>query len=176
MILRRLAAFAFAVLLLLAAAVAPGAGARGKLPPKIHSGRYASGDTYIDVNLKARTASYHFRVLCTDPYASQYASSGPRPKRARLTGIRVGARVDTGGEYGGNSESGFPGEELTYWGLHGHFVSPTEFRGRVGVETGTFPVPPYPEPPFSRPECLSKVRISLRLEPEAAGPPYARKR
>lgn len=159
------ASTAVALLLIGAAVAVPGAGARGRLPPKIHSGRYASGETYLDVDLQARTATYRFRVLCSDPYASQYASSGPRPRRVHLTSIRVGARVDVLGEYNGDSESGFSGEELTYWGLHGRFVSPTEFRGRVGVETGTFPTPPYPEPPFSRPQCLSKVGISLRLEP-----------
>lgn len=137
--------------------------------PRIRSGHYASADGQVtlDVDVKARRALLHFKLLCRDPFGNQYVTPGPRPRVVHLSGNRVGATLVGNGEYSGPSESGFPGEQLTYWGMHAHFTGPTSVGGRVGFETGTFPTPPAgaTPPPLARPQCLGKAGVSLQREP-----------
>lgn len=161
-----------AVTLLSIAGLAPLAVAghpAGEHGPRIKSGHYdgADGQVTLDVDVKARKALLHFKLLCRDPFGNQYVTPGPRPRVVHLSGNRVGATLVGNGEYSGPSESGFPGEQLTFWGMHAHFTGPTSVGGRIGFETGTFPAPPAGStpPPLARPECLGKARFSLRRQP-----------
>jgi hypothetical protein len=137
--------------------------------PRIKSGFYASADgrVTLEVEVKRRRARFRFMILCRDPFGNQYVTPGPKPRAVYLSGNRVGATVVGNGEYSGPSESGFPGEQLTFWWLHAHFTGPASVGGRVGFETGTFPAPPAGStpPPLARPECLGTARFSLRREP-----------
>jgi hypothetical protein len=170
---RTIVLVSISALLLSGAMAARGATRHGpKAPrhgPRIESGHYVSADGHVtlDVDVPDRRALFHFTLLCREPFGNQYVTPGPAPKAIHLPGNRVGTVLVGDGEYGGPSESGFPGEQLTFWGLHGHFAGPTSFRGRVGFETGTFPVPPAGStpPPLARPECLGRARISLLREP-----------
>lgn len=138
-------------------------------PPFVHGGHYASADGRVtmDVDLHGRRARFRFTLLCRDPALDEYVTAGPKPARIHLSGNRVGTRVSANGTYEGASESGFPGEQVTDWGLSGRFTSPTSFRGLVGFETATSPAPPAGStpPPLARPQCLGSARISLRWGP-----------
>jgi hypothetical protein len=160
------------VALLSAAGLAPravGAHHPRENGPRIRSGHYAGADGQVtlDVDVKARRALLHFKILCRDPFGNQYVTPGPTARVVHLSGNRVGATLVGNGEYSGPSESGFPGEQLTFWGMHAHFTGPTSIGGRVGFETGTFPAPPAGStpPPLARPECLGRAGVSLLLEP-----------
>lgn len=119
---------------------------------------------FVDVH--RRRVRIRFRLLCRDPYATQYATNGPKPTGLDLAGNRVGAVVHGWGMFEGSSESGFPGTQLTFWGLRGHFSGPTTFRGRIEFETATSPAPPIPSypPPAARPQCLGRAGIDLERE------------
>ena len=130
-----------------------------KLPPKIKAGRYGSGDVYLDVDPKARTASFHFRLYCTDPYASQYATSGPKPATGKLSGIRRGATFEKDRWDTTPAESG-SGIQKTFWQMRGEFTTPTLFEGWVEFEVGTFPARL-----FSRPQCVDAARLHLDWQP-----------
>lgn len=134
----------------------PGAGHR-MLSPKIKSGRYVDGsdDVYLDVRNQSRIVLFHFRLYCLDPFGSQYATSGPKPVRGRLVGIRRGATVEMDGMYNGAAESG-SGIQTNFWNMKGKFTGPTHFEGRVEFEVGTFP---------ARPQCLDAKLLHLDRKP-----------
>jgi hypothetical protein len=129
--------------------------------PRIKSGRYADGinDAYLDVNVKQRTARFHFTLYCNDLFADQWVSSGPKPVRGALRGNRRGATVYADGEYQGAPAVGPGTSQVAFWILKGKFTSPTHFEGRVEYEAATFPEP------MGRPQCLDAARISLTREP-----------
>jgi hypothetical protein len=132
--------------------------------PRIKSGRYGSGDVYMDVNVKKRTVSLHFTLYCNDLYADQYVSTGQRPSRGELKGNRVGAKVFVFGEYSGPAPSG-PGDQVADWVLNGKFTRPGHFDGRIEYEAATFP---EPTPPAARPQCIDAKLIHLNREPAGA--------
>jgi hypothetical protein len=138
-------------------------------PPLIKSGLYASADRHVtmEVDVHGRRARFHFTLLCRDPYLDEYVTPGPKPAKLRLHGNRVGTKVAGNGSYEGPSESGFPGSQLTDWGMRGHFSAPNRFQGLVEFETVTSPPPPNGSvpPPLTRPQCLGSARVSLTREP-----------
>ena len=60
--------------------------------PRIKSGRYGSGDVYLDVNVKARKVHFYFTLYCQNPFANQYVSSGPGQSAACSRAIDAAPR------------------------------------------------------------------------------------
>jgi hypothetical protein len=141
----------------------PGNSGKG---PLIKSGRYGSGDVYMDVDVKRRKVAFHFTLLCSEVFGSQYVTSGTEPVAGDLSGNRRGARVYVDGMYEGAAASG-EGHQLAFWSLGGKFTGPTHFEGKVEYEavTGTGPAPQPGGPPVARPQCLDAERIQLDLQP-----------
>lgn len=125
--------------------------------PTIKSGHYGGYESfYLEVDTKARTVAFFFRLPCTDSDGQLYGTTGTTPVQGGLAGTKPGTTVTLSGSNSRPAEGGF-GIQTTTWDMTGKFIGTRHFEGNVHFVAD---IPP-PGPQFLGAHCETTTRIYL---------------